>query len=373
MKMKVSHIVLSLGYGGIETMVVNIANEQAYLGAEVIVIIINDLVSQELYNRFSPDVKVVQIGRKLGSKSFSFIKRLGSELDCLKPNVFHLHGSAMYDFLPRRWRNGVVCSTLHAIPYGVCGVSWHLGRFIQRYVLHQEGNVMNINRVSCVFAISNSVSSALKEKYGVDSYVICNGINSSTFSKRVPVMPSKGLKIVSVGRLEHEKKGQDLLIDAIVQLIKDNRDCSLDMIGEGPSRPFLESLIRKQGLQGRIRLLGSKSQNYIASHLCDYDIFVQPSRYEGFGLTVAEAMASQVPVIVSSGQGPEEVTSGQTYGWVFHSGNSKDLAQIIACAFDNYKVFLDKVIPARLHVETCYDVRVTANKYLDAYSNLNKN
>ena len=57
-----------------------------------------------------------------------------------------------------------------------------------------------------------------------------------------------------------------------------------------------------------VRFLGKQTQDYVAAHLTDYDLFVQPSRWEGFGLTVAEAMAAGVPVLVSEGQGPAEVT-----------------------------------------------------------------
>ena len=60
-----------------------------------------------------------------------------------------------------------------------------------------------------------------------------------------------------------------------------------------------------------------KPQPYIVEHMADYDLLVQPSRWEGFGLTVAEAMAAKVLVSVSEGQGPAEVTCGYFYGWIF--------------------------------------------------------
>ena len=67
----------------------------------------------------------------------------------------------------------------------------------------------------------------------------------------------------------------------------------------------------------------------MAAHLTDYDLFVQPSRWEGFGLTVAEAMAAGVPVLVSEGQGPAEVTQGSRYGWLFANGDADDLQRQI--------------------------------------------
>lgn len=116
-----------------------------------------------------------------------------------------------------------------------------------------------------------------------------------------------------------------------------------------------------------MHFLGKQTQEYIARHLCEYDLFVQPSRYEGFGLTVAEAMAAQVPVLVSAGQGPAEVICGNKYGWVFENGNIDDLACMIGHIQRHYADAFDKAQKARQYVMETYDVAVTAKKYLAAY------
>ncbi len=56
------------------------------------------------------------------------------------------------------------------------------------------------------------------------------------------------------------------------------------MIGKGDSLEHLQKLAEDRNMTGRIVFVGSKEQSYIASHLRDYDLFVQPSRKEGFGL-----------------------------------------------------------------------------------------
>ena len=97
-------------------------------------------------------------------------------------------------------------------------------------------------------------------------------------------------------------------------------------------------------------------------------MFVQPSRWEGFGLTVAEAMAAKVPVLVSEGQGSAEVTCGNKFGWTFENGNSNDLAEKIKYLYDNYDEAMDKANSALNYVQNTYDVSVTARKYLDNYT-----
>lgn len=64
--MKVTHIFWSLGFGGIETMLVNIANAQAEAGSEVSVLIINELYEQSLVNSLDKRVNLVFLNRKKG-------------------------------------------------------------------------------------------------------------------------------------------------------------------------------------------------------------------------------------------------------------------------------------------------------------------
>lgn len=215
--MKVVHLFWSLGYGGIETMLVNIANEQAKQGVEVSILIVNDVVAEELRKKLSVAVNFVCIGRQKGSKSLRFLKQIATELDRLQPDVIHLHESVLYNYLPRRWR-GIACCTLHAMPVGTTGIACRWLRLIQNLVFHKGGLVMNLNRVDNVFSISRSVATSLKMDFGIDSSIVYNGIQTDRFFMREKKQIGKRIKIVQVSRLEHDKKGQDLLIESTAKL-----------------------------------------------------------------------------------------------------------------------------------------------------------
>lgn len=101
-------------------------------------------------------------------------------------------------------------------------------------------------------------------------------------------------------------------------------------------------------------------------HLCNYDLFVQPSIYEGFGLTVAEAMAARVPVLVSSGQGPEEVIGNGKCGYVFKNGDQTDCAAKIRIFLEG-KDDKSLVESAYERVWKLYNIKVTVQTYLDKY------
>ena len=361
--MRIVHIFWSLTYGGIETMLVNIANAQAADGAEVHVVVINDLYKEELIRAFDDGVTVHLLHRKYRSKGIGFIFRLNRLLMKIKPDAIHLHGSRIYTFLWRKRLSRVASVTLHDLPYGSLRRGGLTGKLFP--FLYKSGIVYYIDKVPRVFAISEAVKDELWKNYGVKSTVVCNGILTRNFVLRQEREHGNPLRIVMVSRLEHEKKGQDLLIEAAAKL---NGLVHVDLIGEGSSREYLENLVKKLHAESVVSFLGVKPQPYIAEHLADYDLFVQPSRWEGFGLTVAEAMAAKVPVLVSEGQGPAEVTCGNLYGWTFENGNANDLAAKIKYIYDNYKEAMDKANSALSYVQNTYDVSVTARKYLDNYT-----
>jgi len=361
--MKVVHIFWSLTYGGIETMLVNIANTQAAMGAEVHVVILNDMYEEKLIRSFAPAVSVHLLHRRLKTKGLGFVLRLNRLLMQLQPEAIHLHNSHLYGMLWRKPLSRVASVTLHDLPSGTLRRS-ALSRLCPVLDFTNPGNVTFIDRIPKVFAISGAVKEMLWDRYHVDSTVVCNGIMTENFLPRPAGDAHTPMRIVQVSRLEHDKKGQDLLIQAAAQL---QGKIHVDFIGVGSSKEYLMQLTRELKAEQWVTFLGKQTQAYIAGHLKDYDLFVQPSRWEGFGLTVAEAMAAGVPVIVSAGQGPAEVTCNDTYGWTFENGSANGLASVIEYIRTHYDEALIKAADARRHVIDNYDIKVTARKYLELY------
>ena len=365
--MNIVHIYWGLSYGGIETMLVNIINEQVKSGAQVCMMLINDLYAPELIERLDPAVHIIYIGRRPGTRSLSFINAINRELDAVQPDIIHLHHTATSNFIAKRWRSRVCC-TVHDIPHGVKGVSNRWINLMQWMLRPRLNNVRAAQLIPQIFAISDSVARGLADIYGIPSTVVYNGILTENSTPRPAELPSGGFKIVQVSRLDHTKKGQDLLIEALSLLSQRGiYDITVTMIGKGDSLEHLQKLAEDRNMTGRIVFVGSKEQSYIASHLRDYDLFVQPSRKEGFGLTVAEAMAAEVPVLVSAGQGPAEITKNDTFGYTFTSGDAYDLADKIIHIRNRYGDALAKARSAKEEVSRNYSVKATAAAYLRNY------
>lgn len=363
-KKKIAHLFWGLTFGGIETMLTNIANAQAEMGAEVYVILVNELVESSLLKSFSEKVKVIQLHRKVGSRNPLPFWRMNRILMSIEPDAIHLHSSKLFGCLWFKRLSRVTSVTLHALPSGTVRRGNTLSRILLCKNANNEGNVLYLDRIPRVFAISEAVRDMLLDKYGIDSIVVNNGILTSNFKQRTGDEWHKPFKVVQVSRLEHDKKGQDLLIEAAS---KQKGMIDVTFIGDGASMDYLKGLTTQLGVENNVHFLGKRDQGFIAQHLKDFDLFVQASRWEGFGLTVAEAMAAKVPVLVSEGQGPAEVTCGNKYGYLFKNGDAEDLAQQIQAIMQNKEQALQKAEAGCQYVRETYDVAVTARKYLENY------
>lgn len=116
--------------------------------------------------------------------------------------------------------------------------------------------------------------------------------------------------ILSIGRL-HYSKGFDIMIPVIKKLVDDKINIKWYIIGEGPERKNLERLIKKFKLEGVCILLGAKKNPYPYLKMCD--IYVQPSRIEGYCITLAEAKLFNKPILTTNFTGAaEQIVNGVT-------------------------------------------------------------
>lgn len=347
--MNIIHITFGFGLGGIETMLHNIANEQVKLGHEIHIVVINDIVNQELKNTLNPKIHFHCLMRKVGSKNPLFIFRLNWLLYQLHPNVIHLHYSSIASYILLRCLKSKLCVTQHDICFAK--------------------DAKHLHQCKKIFSISHAVHTDVLNHTGLNSFVVLNGIDI----KAIKINDNRNndkLRIVQVSRLLHEKKGQHILIQAIANLVnKGYHNLSLDLIGDGESMIFLIKMTDKLNIASYVNFLGAKDQSFIFEHLCDYDLYVQPSIYEGFGLTVAESMAAKVPVLVSENQGPLEIIDNGKYGYYFKNQDVEDCASKIEM-FLKHKNDPSMISSAYQRVASLYNVKNTARKYLELYETL---
>lgn len=106
-------------------------------------------------------------------------------------------------------------------------------------------------------------------------------------------------RLLTVARLVEPVKQHSLLLHAFAALKEEFPDWEARICGEGPSRSFYEKLITKLGLEGRVHLAGKTED--VAGEYAEADIFVFPSRFEGFGIALAEAQCFGLPGVGFAG------------------------------------------------------------------------
>ena len=120
--------------------------------------------------------------------------------------------------------------------------------------------------------------------------------------------------MIFVGRLDYDLKGLDLLIQALSIVKIEIPDFSLVMVGDGGGRERLENEIEKAGLKGNINMVGNSED--VMKYYMQASIALLPSRQEGFGLVVTEAMECGLPVISFKTKGPSEIIEDGVNGFL---------------------------------------------------------
>ena len=184
---------------------------------------------------------------------------------------------------------------------------------------------------------------------------IAPGIDTEHFTPRTDAQglrESLGLGnkkvIVSVGRLVH-RKGQDVLIEAMPEIITSISDAHLLLIGEGPYKKELEKRIKNLGLEDRVTFVGRVRYPDLPRYICVGDVFAMPSRsrlagleVEGLGIVYLEASACGLPVIGGiSGGAPDAVLQGET-GFSVDGRSAHEVAEVLV------RVLADKELAQRL-------------------------
>jgi glycosyltransferase involved in cell wall biosynthesis len=138
-------------------------------------------------------------------------------------------------------------------------------------------------------------------------------------------------EVIFVGQLIR-RKGLDILLEAMQPLFAEYPDLHLTVVGAGEDRLALQALIGEAGIEERITFAGVLPAEQIPARVSAAQVLVLPSRWDGWGMVVNEAISVGVPVIVSDQCGASDLIRHGVNGHIFRSEDVEDLRRCI-CEF----------------------------------------
>jgi len=201
----------------------------------------------------------------------------------------------------------------------------------------------SINLCDVKVTVSEYWKKKLKEVYHVDSHVVHNGVDVKRFDPdRYPKPERPGVDILFVGGLE-ARKGLEHLFLAVENLLPQHPGTRLTVLGrsgmtsaqEFDERRLFSILAKRLGIGRNVRFLEQVSDEQLPGLYALCDVLVLPSRMEGWGLALMEAMAMMKPVVATRVGGiPELVEDGKT-GYLVDLGDVLGLSEAITKLIEN--------------------------------------
>jgi glycosyltransferase involved in cell wall biosynthesis len=231
-------------------------------------------------------------------------------------------------------------------------------------------------RASQGIAISNAVKSYLIKRgeipndykidvvyYGFQEDISINSVGMN-FITNLMNNQSSNFKIGTIGRLVPQKDYPTLL-SSFSNVLEKLPDTELYIVGEGILQKELMELCKSLGVSSKVHWLGKTE--YINEFLSKIDLFILPSKYEGFGLVLLEAMVAKKPIIAANNSAIPEVL-GKTYGGLFSTGDLNALAHQIKTVIRD-KNFSERLVQSYASQLNLFDPSEMNRNIKNVYSN----
>jgi glycosyltransferase involved in cell wall biosynthesis len=360
---KVTHLITTIERGGAEKQLLTLTSEQVQSGLKVVVLYLKG--KPDLRNEFEEsgvEVNDLLIGKSFLKQIFLLSKYLRKN-----PSPVHAH-------LPKSellaaiviTRKYFVFSRHNSEPFWSCGpriISNLLSKFVCK-------------RASQGIAISNAVRSYLIKQgeipngytvdvvyYGFQKDISTNSVGMNLITNLMNGRNSN-YKIGTIGRLVPQKDYPTLL-SAFSNVLESVPNIELYVVGEGYLQKDLIELSDSLGINDNVHWLGKTE--YINEFLSKLDLFILPSKYEGFGLVLLEAMVAKKPIIAANNSALPEVL-GKTYEGLFSTGDVNALAQQIKTVIDDNNLS-ERLVQSYLSQLELFDPSKMNKNIENVYSN----
>jgi GalNAc-alpha-(1->4)-GalNAc-alpha-(1->3)-diNAcBac-PP-undecaprenol alpha-1,4-N-acetyl-D-galactosaminyltransferase len=300
--MKVTLVIYALEAGGAERVMSIVANYWATQGWKVTLIILADATKPAFY-QLASEIELHHLGIIGDSPNLLALLRTGwSRIEILRSAIVASQPDAVISFL----------NTVNVLTLIACR-NLKIPTIVSEHIYPEFADVNLVWRLLMkwtyrwadrVTLLTQNALPFYPASQGYRSIVIPNPVltpDPDTTTERLIPTPS----LIAMGRLRPQK-GFDLLLAAFAKVRSKYPDWHLTILGEGSMRSELEALRAQLGLCECVHMPGSVKN--VNAHLRQADLFVMPSRFEGFPMALCEAMACGLPVLAADClSGPRDI------------------------------------------------------------------
>lgn len=348
---RIVHVVYSFSIGGLENVIVQLINRLPAEKYEHIVLSLTTI--SDFKNRITcPDVQFIELNKQPGH-AIPLYPKIFRLLRQLKPDIVHTCNLAALELVPLAWLAGVPLR-IHA-EHG-----WDAHDPDGSNPRYRKVRKLYRPFVSHYISVSQDLDQYLEKAIGIPQKkrtLIANGVDTELFSPSAqtsqpvpgcPFSPGQHWLTGTVGRMQ-TVKNQPFLARSFVKLLKMHPEAAqrlrLIMVGEGPLRSEVESILHKGNALEYVWLPGAR--NDVADILRMLDCFVLPSQAEGTSCTLQEAMACGLPSIATAVGGTPGLINQGIEGQLVAADDDEQLSAALWQAFSHPETTKQQGLAAR--------------------------
>ena len=348
MKLKILFIVPSLTVGGMERMQVTLANALYRIGYDITIMLLNPVY--DLADDLDNGIRLIY----KPYREFPVCRRLKYIWTFYDDGVWERRASSkkLHKYYVGKEHYDVKIAFFRGLPVKILGfreknvehLAWVHNDF--QKAVGYANNFKSLEAVKKAYSNYDRVICVSKEAQCGFEKVIGNTGNLSTVYNMLPIeeikkkaeespaIPSKKytLNLVLVGRLLDSAKGQIRLIHVISKLVSEKYDVGLTLVGSGVDEEKIREAIKKYNLEEQVVLVGNQKNPY--PYIKQADVLVCASYFEGYNLTVAEALIVGTSVLSTRCAGPCEILDDGKYGLLVENSE--------AGLYNGIKAFLEQ-------------------------------
>lgn len=359
--LRVMHVVCSLGVGGVEVGVVNVAGGLNRRGVGQCVCTLGS--AQTLAGHLPASIPVFDCGARPLLHGYAPIVRAARHMRSFRPHIVHANNCATWIDAAMAW---LLAGSPGRLLWSIHGLDW-IGRVSARRALCYR-QVARFTHALAAVSAPTARSFSLESGIPVERFaVLHSGVDLDRFHPGIPSDHAQDRTVVltCVARLG-QLKGHDVLIRAFqLALQRSPVRMELQLVGDGRFRASLEALARTCGVESRVHFAGEITD--VAECLRRSDVFVLASLQEGRPMSIMEALASGLPVVATRVGAVADLVEHGVHGLLVSPNDVTGLADAmieLACDGDKRRRF---GVSARQRAAASLSLDTMVNSYFDFY------